>query len=421
MTAIVGLFFLLLSAAWAQQPDALQHAASAERAGHRSEALRQYLAFIAQEPNSSKREDALRRIWSIANEAKKQESALSLSTQRWEQTVALAEKEIAGRRRAATNLLQEFEGLAKDLPESKEPLLQLRQTPIENIISLDQISREDDWSKNQMERYLAAIRQELQRLAGSPAADISELHEIQGFFWLYQGEFELAITEWTTTAQLRPQDEAMKKRLQSIESLWKIRKLEEGAKHEFQAGLSHYKAGQYQQAQSRFKMAAELTPSNTEVRRYLKLTQQAMEFASKQEKVQDLLTQARRRSEAGELWEAVSNWADVLSLEPNNEEARGGLSRAGRRLSFNRSLRHVRSPAAQPRLKSEVPVPAQDTPERSPERAREAYSLGVISYTDGDLPAAKEAFQDALHLDPELRKAKQGLEQVLTELKGIQK
>lgn len=384
-------------------PDVFADAMADYREGRQGAALNKMLLFVSASAEDQRTEEALRVIWKVAHAAKDAEAAISLQPERWRRTVKTAKAVIQQRRQRAEKMLQDLDVLSAGLSRGAATLAPLRVTSL--AAAEFDFSGMDELSRLRAERRLGEIRDSLKKIVNDPAASPDSLHEAQGYFWLYQGDLELAVKEWKLAMKLNPANELLRPRLDSLESRWESQKRKEESDHETLLGIGDFNVGQHAKALARLDKALVLDPGNAQARRYLGLAQSASDAASLQARVQSLMIQGRERYEGGSLLEAVQSWVDILALDPQNAEARRFLERTRRRLT----------------VKAQAPEQASARParrEHSREKAEESYSLGLIQYADGDLKGAAAAFSQALLWQPDMKKAQQGLDQAQAELRS---
>lgn len=405
--AVLGVVLAMSSgssrAAEQPPPDAFADAMTDYHEGRQGAALNKMLLFVSSSASDPRTEEALRVIWKIAHAAKDAEKSIELRPESWRRTVATAKAVIQQRRDRAEKMLQDLDVLSTSLSQSTATLASLRVTSLAPA-EFD-FSEMNELARLRAESRLGEIRESLKKIINDPSSNPDSLHEAQGYFWLYQGDVELAVKEWKEAMRINPANDLLRPRLHSLESRWNSQKRKEESDHEALLGIGDFKVGQHAKAVSRLNKALDLDPGNAQARRYLALAQSASEAASTQARVQALMIQGRERYEKGILLEAVQSWVDVLALDPQNAEARRFLERTRKRLT----------------VKSQAPEPASARPakrEYSREKAEEFYSLGLIQYAEGDLKGAAAAFSQAVLWQPDMKKAQQGLDQAQAEMRS---
>lgn len=405
--AVLGVVLAMSSgssrAAEQPPPDAFADAMTDYREGRQGAALNKMLLFVSSSASDPRTEEALRVIWKIAHAAKDAEKSIELRPESWRRTVATAKAVIQQRRDRAEKMLQDLDAVSTSLSQSTATLASLRVTSLAPA-EFD-FSEMNELARLRAESRLGEIRESLKKIINDPSSNPDSLHEAQGYFWLYQGDVELAVKEWKEAMRINPANDLLRPRLHSLESRWNSQKRKEESDHEALLGIGDFKVGQHAKAVSRLNKALDLDPGNAQARRYLALAQSASEAASTQARVQALMIQGRERYAKGILLEAVQSWVDVLALDPQNAEARRFLERTRKRLT----------------VKSQAPEPASARPakrEYSREKAEEFYSLGLIQYAEGDLKGAAAAFSQAVLWQPDMKKAQQGLDQAQAEMRS---
>lgn len=384
-------------------PDAFADAMTDYHEGRQGAALNKMLLFVSSSASDPRTEEALRVIWKIAHAAKDAEKSIELRPESWRRTVATAKAVIQQRRDRAEKMLQDLDALSTSLSQSTATLASLRVTSLAPA-EFD-FSEMNELSRLRAETRLGEIRDSLKKIVNDPSSSPDSLHEAQGYFWLYQGDVELAVKEWKQALKINPANDLLRPRLDALESRWAAQKSKEEAEHETLLGIGDFKVGRNVKAASRFNAALILDPGNVQARRYLALAQSASEAASAQARVQALMIQGRERYEGGSLLEAVQSWVDILAIDPQNGEARKFLERTRKRLTVKAQA--PEQPSARPAERK-----------HSREKAEEFYSLGLIQYSEGDLKGAVEAFSQAVLWQPDMKKAQQGLDQAQAELRS---
>jgi tetratricopeptide (TPR) repeat protein len=404
------LFLIRATPLPAETVDVFAQAMTHQREGRLSAALEGFLLFISESPDRARADQALRQIWNISNAVKQQEEKLRFSKEEWEESVRRAHVLVDKRREEAKRLMGELQLLAKGLNGDGDPLSSLRRSGLSSSAAIAPEAM-SGWAESEAAQYMDSIRKSLQKVISSPTGNPADLHEAKGYFWLFQGDWELAVKEWREALERRPRDEALKKKLEDIEARWLEQKNKDNADHEFDLALGDFQVGNYKRARERFDSALKLAPDNAEARRYLALAETALFKVKQQEKVQEFALEARRKEQAGKMLESIQAWVDVLTLDPDNREARRSLEKARRRLSASSDGPAVSPEPQRPAKEGDRPVS-----EAAAQRAEETYSLGLIQYANGNLKEAKALFGKALALDPGAKKILRAWEQVLNEL-----
>jgi len=395
IAALLSTFFTAASAVGAQ--DLFSAAMNAYREKNNGAALENFLLFVAQNPDDPRGPEALQRVWEIAHKVRETDEALRLDPADWKAAVISAKDVVGERRRGGSGLLSDLETLSRKLPESRVPLEALRLMDIDPAAVTPE---NDQWAQAKMETHLATIRQTLENLLQDPFPNAADLHEVKGYYWLYQGNLGLTIEEWKESLRLSPDRKDLEKRLAGAEAAFAAETRRQKARGAVLAGIENFNAGRFETALSQFQNALRLDPNSAEARRYLKLSEETLARETRQRQIQALTAKGRKHEAAGRWLDAVQSWVDVLALQPAHKEARAALARARDHLG------------AAPSTEKPAPSPAA----RSTQKAEEAYALGLIHYTDRRLEEAEKTFLEALRWQPDLDKARRALEQVRSEL-----
>jgi tetratricopeptide (TPR) repeat protein len=134
-----------------------------------------------------------------------------------------------------------------------------------------------------------------------------------------------------------------------------------------------------------------------------------LEKSRLQKKLKEGINQGVALYKNGDVLGAAQEWLNVLMQDPGNEEARGWLVHAGRKLHDLPAERTAPPPSAKAAAPSEI----------SAERragALEHYKEGIMHYSQGELDQAVAEWKEALKGDPGLSRAREALRQAEMEI-----
>jgi len=379
-------------------------------------ALQHFLAFIGQTPDDERAEKAIILIREIGQKVQASEASLTLNKSEWRETVHAARRVAEQRRRADEDTVRLLERLAKQLSTGQTPLAHLREVEIDPS-AIDRTQLTPD-SEARIDKALADVRSAIHKLPEGTLMDHSEEHELRGYALLFQGKVNDALDAWKKAVAFNPDDPKLKARTRRLEGQLAYRARRAEAQEFTLSGIKDLEASRLEDALQKFRKAAALDPASREIDRHVQRTEQLLTESPRQEKIQTLLAQGKKNFAAGRTLDAVQNWVDVLALEPNHAEARKSILSARERLAQAPPKPLARpKPVVLPRTApaDTAPPPAPLPSIEDPERAEQAYALGLIHYTEGNLKAAERHFGEAVRAQPSLQKAMRALEQVRRE------
>jgi len=393
------LFALSLSliAAAPAKPPTVGDAALAYNEGRLLESMDKALQILEKKPDGAAPQEALRLLWQAAYDLK-QSRRFTPRDPEWQEAVQRSRKSMARRQKTAQDVLQRLEDLSKNLEKQETALFALRAvTPDLAALRSD---AGDEWARFEVERQVADIRRKLEALAASPFPNPADLHEVNGHGAFYAGDLRRAVEEWKLALSLNPDNDALNTRLAAAAQSLEAEQTRAQAAARLQEGVSAFEDRNYDEAVEALKQTLALDAGSAEARRYLSLAQKARQERDRDQKIAALLARGKKQETSGDLLGAIQIWVDVLTLAPAHAEARASLRAARAR------LRQTESP----------PPPTAPVDPAAAAKAKEAYTLGLKQYTDGNLRAAEASFLEALRWQPDFEKVREALEQLRKEI-----
>jgi len=380
-------------------------------------ALQEFLLFVGENPADQRIERALFLIKDVAQKARESRGVLDPTEGAWKKTVKNAEAVSARRRRAAEDTAARLEELAAALKDSRAPLPHLRQSRVDPV-AIDR-SFLDPRVEARIDKNLAAVTAALENRPEDGILDYADTHELNGYVFLYGGHPAAALEEWKTALAWKTDDRALAVRVESLEARLSLAARRRQAEAIAVNAMGHFKAERYDEAVAEFKKAAALDPVSRDLRFQLMRAEEARDTSSRRKKIDALLRQGRASLNAGRSLDALQSLADALTLDPGHAEARRLLLEARGKLAPSASSTPVDSPPAGKLRKSAGPdaSASPSLPKGDPQKAEEAYAVGLIHYMEGNLKEAEASFLEALRRQPGYATAQQALEQLRKERK----
>ena len=161
-----------------------------------------------------------------------------------------------------------------------------------------------------------------------------------------------------------------------------------------------YKYGRLSEAKEKLEEALTLYPNNNKAKKGLSLVQNA--FSSN---VSSLKQKARARENSGDIRGAIALWEQVLVWE-NSSATRRHIQNLKDRLSASSSRKQ---PTKTTTTTTKKKPPAKKKPSLSKQQIADLYTKGLSAYFDGNYKEAIKYFQQVLSADPSHTQAKRYL------------
>jgi tetratricopeptide (TPR) repeat protein len=406
---ILPVFLFSLRAAAASSPaeDALYSRGLEDfRRERYVESLASFTDLLYLNPATPLGETARRRIWEIMDRIKEQESRARLTDAERRDLVKLALQSRKAQEDRRRQILTELEKVQKKADADPAGLVRaLGQSRL--LSDASEVSAVLDLEALQARQYLDGLRASLkEQVQKGRLSDPAALHEARGLLWLYEGDLQNTVDEWTQALAAAPGNEALKARLEGAKAGLEEQRKKQEIADALARGRSLYEMGDDQKAAQAFDRVLALAPKNVDALRFRRLIDQRAADRKRQESVGRVIDRARDALGQGRLLDAVSLLAQALEQDPSNEDARKALAEAKRKLSLKTEIS-----GAPVRPAGEKPASA--APNRA--EAEEAYALGMARYVQNDLDQAVALFQKAVALDPTFEEASGALQAALKE------
>jgi tetratricopeptide (TPR) repeat protein len=402
--ALAGLFISLPVHA-DEEPVLLQDAVAAYRAGRPFDALEKLGALIEQDPSNSL---AKNYIWTITRKIQKDDTALTLSPREREEGAALAESRLAERRRRSNEILNEMRNLAKQSSNFRSPADILEDMRgAHRFLGRD---LEGDLAQAQARDYMARVVANLSSALEKNVFLSKKDHlRAEGYRAYLKGDSAQAIKFWEAGLREDPKDKVLAQELGDLKALLSRREKEEKIGDLTYQAKAHFRAGDYAEALAAWGEIQKLDPRRPGVAEQSAAARAALEKSRLQKKLKEGINQGVALYKNGDVLGAAQEWLNVLMQDPGNEEARGWLVHAGRKLHDLPAERTAPPPSAKAAAPSEI----------SAERragALEHYKEGIMHYSQGELDQAVAEWKEALKGDPGLSRAREALRQAEMEI-----
>jgi tetratricopeptide (TPR) repeat protein len=222
----------------------------------------------------------------------------------------------------------------------------------------------------------------------------SEILHVSGYLAFFQGDKIAALEKWNSALKLAPGNHSLKRVILQTDSFLnqqnrRVRIFEKLA-------LGEKKLAAFDEAGARlvYQEVLALDPANLTAREQIALLK-------RNEARRAAIGQHRRSAlgleKKGDTGKAAQEWVAVLELDPVNAEAIHRLANYRAKLM---------APSPRPTSEKGSPRP------KDPRRAEERYALGIILYSEGNLPGARQAFEECLVLNPGHEQARRAVERL---------
>jgi len=228
---------------------------------------------------------------------------------------------------------------------------------------------------------------------------VSELYYAQGAIFYVNGEWAKAIGQWEEAIKLDPANEELSEFIKIASKKKEEQEALEKAEVLHREGVAHYNEGRFEEAIGELEEAVKLNPKHIKAREYLAKAKDKLATIKKEE-------EERKHREAiethyfqgidyyaeGEFGKAISEWEEVLLIDPEHKGAKEYMEKAREKIAS----------VTTERRKAEIPL---RTPEE--EKIEIYYRQGINYYLAGDYRKAIEQWQEVLRMDPSHKGARE--------------
>ncbi len=160
----------------------------------------------------------------------------------------------------------------------------------------------------------------------------------------------------------------------------------------FEQGKIYYSEGNLDNAKVSFQMVLSLDPNHAGAQEYMTRLE-----ARRLELIRVYTAEAKSREQAKDYTKALENWKKVLDLDPQNQEARAGITRVQQAIAS----------AAKPTKPAKPPTPEKPSkPTATAADIDKLYKKGVTFFTGEKYDQALKVFKQVLALNPNHKGAK---------------
>jgi len=381
----------------------LQDSAAAYREGRYYDALRAAVAALDENPRDP---TAKNYVWSITRKIQKEQTPAPLKPGESEKAVALAGKSLKDQRRLARETLASLEkGRRQTAARNPRDIL-------EGLNGMDKLLGRDissDLAGEQARAYQNEILNNLQSsLNGKVFIARKDQLRAQGYLAYFNGDWPKAVELWSLALKEDPTDKRLSGETATLRKLVDRRARDEKLDDLLRQARIHVRAGNWAQALKTWGDVSAIDPANEEARTGAAAARVAVEKTALRKRLKDRTEEGLAVYQKGDVFGAAQIWLEVLQEDPGFEEARAWLQHAGRKIKS--------SAAAPPSAPAAVPSKKAQLSPADPAQALEIYKDGVIQYSQDNVAQAVELWKKALALDPTLARAREALRQAQAEL-----
>ncbi len=251
-----------------------------------------------------------------------------------------------------------------------------------------------------------------------------------------EGKIDEAIKQLEEVIKFNPEHRRAKEllakvreKVDEIKKEEKARRLRETVDKRYFRGIDYYAEGQFDKAIKEWQGVLKLDPTHSGAKEYLKKARDKIARKNsrgkggkdkvrnlEEEKVEVYYRQGINYYLAGEFKEAISQWEEVLKMEPRHNGARGYIAKAKERLK--KSGEGIGYGDYQEEIEEYVEEIEKTgtTDEEKEELIAMHYQDGLVAYAHGDLSQAMKEWQIVLKLDPEHKKARRAIIKLQAEM-----
>ncbi len=227
----------------------------------------------------------------------------------------------------------------------------------------------------------------------APPSEAEILH-VSGYLAFFQGDKTAALEKWNSALKRAPGNHSLKRVIHQTESSLNQQNRRIQIFEKLALGEKKLAAFDEEGARLVYQEVLDLDPANFTAHEQIALLK-------RKEARRAAIGQHRRSAlgfeKKGDTGKAAREWVAVLELDPVNAEA----------------IHRLADYRAQLMALSTRPTNGKGSPgSKDPRRAEERYALGIILYSEGNLPGARRAFEECLALHPGHEQARRAVERL---------
>ncbi len=391
--------------------DLIQKAAVAYRQGRLYAALADLTKILEREPENATVKNY---IWTIAKKIQREDAESSLTKEDIKDAVQLAVTDLEGRR-------AETEAILKKLQTSYNKSRNLR-SPSDILSSMEGLDKfvEKDFATERAEEqarlFFANILSSVSTAIDKNVfVSKKDQYKARGYLAYYQQKWGKASHYWKKALKEDPGDEKIKSELKALILLRRKKKNEEKVKELVRQAKTFYNTGYTGEAVKTWKQVLKLDAAYPGAKEQLTVSQVAYEKKKQQRKLKKMTNEGIKKYKSGDYLAGAEIWLKALQIDPTYQQAREWLTLVGKKLKSLESKTDftAKKPASSAKSASAKPSSAGAVDHQ---KALKLYKQGILLYSQEKLADAVALWKKALSYDPNLAKAREAIKQAQAEL-----